>query len=329
MVDTMGRRPAIIVHGGAWYIPYKNRASHISGCRVAALAGWERLVAGGSAIDAVEVAVRILEDDLSYDAGRGSYFNKEGRVQLDAIIMDGRSLDFGAVASVERIRNPVTLARLVLEHSPHHFIVSSGAEAFAESMGIPLCDPADLLGTLDTGAWSPPTAPDGEAASRVFSGGDTVGAVAIDAAGHLAVATSTGGTPNKWPGRVGDSPLVGCGAYADDLAGAAAATGSGESLMKIVTSKGVVDLLAAGMPAQEAADAMIARLWERVRGYGGVILIDGAGRVGLAHNTPNLAYAYIAGDGVVMAGTEISPDNAPGRAEGMAVLGNSHPQRAE
>jgi L-asparaginase / beta-aspartyl-peptidase len=134
------------------------------------------------------------------------------------------------------------------------------------------------------------------------------------------VATSTGGTPDKWPGRVGDSPLVGCGAYADDAAGAAAATGSGESLMKIVTSKGAVELMAAGRTAQEAADAIVARLWERVRGYGGVILIDPMGRVGLAHNTPNLAYAYVLPDGTVAAGVEFSPSTAPGRAEGLAAV---------
>ncbi len=150
--------------------------------------------------------------------------------------------------------------------------------------------------------------------------GDTVGAVALDRDGHLAVATSTGGTPDKWPGRVGDSPLVGCGGYADDEAGAAAATGSGEALMRIVTSKTAVDFMAAGQSAQEAADQAIARLWGRVRGYGGVILIDREGRVGLAHNTPNLAHAYIVTGQEMVAGVEAPDGDAPGRAEGLAVL---------
>jgi L-asparaginase / beta-aspartyl-peptidase len=268
----------------------------------------------------VEAAVRVLEDNPCFDAGRGSYFNKDGRVQLDAIVMDGRTLDFGAVASVERVRNPISLARRVLAFREHNFIVGPGAEAFAVASGMSLCDPEELLGTLDTGSWSPSVALEFGALPVALSGGDTVGAVAVDAAGHLAVATSTGGTPGKWPGRVGDSPLVGCGAYADDWAGAAAATGSGESLMKIVTSKGAVDLMAAGHSAQEAADAIIRRLWERVRGYGGVILIDPAGRVGLAHNTPNLAYAYVLSDGTLAAGVEVSPVTTPGRAEGLAAI---------
>lgn len=150
--------------------------------------------------------------------------------------------------------------------------------------------------------------------------GDTVGAVALDVAGRLTVGTSTGGTPDKWPGRVGDSPLVGCGAYADDQVGAAAATGSGESLMRIVTSKTAVDYLAQGMMAQEAADATIRRLWERVGGYGGVILVDSEGRIGLAHNTPNLSYAYVSGGEAMVGGAWISSEAMPGRAAGLAAI---------
>ncbi len=320
MGKTTDKGPAILIHGGAWHIARRDRAAHTAGCREAALAGWERLEHGGSALDAVEAAVRVLEDNPRFDAGRGSYFNKEGRVQLDAIVMDGRALDFGAVASVERVRNPISLARLVLERCEHNFIVGPGAEAFAVARGMSLCDPADLLGTHDTGSWSPAVALGFGRVPVAISGGDTVGAVAMDVEGHLAVATSTGGTPDKWPGRVGDSPLVGCGAYADDQAGVAAATGSGESLMKIVTSKSAVDLMAAGRTAQQAADAIVAQLWQRVRGYGGVILIDPAGCVGLAHNTPNLAYAYVLADGTMAAGVEFSPNSTPGRAEGLAAV---------
>ena len=317
---TLERNPVILIHGGAWHIARSARADHIAGCREAALAGWQQLERGASALDAVEAAVRVLEDNPAFDAGRGSYFNKEGRVQLDAIVMDGSTLNIGAVASVERVRNPISLARLVLERCEHNFIVGPGAEAFAVAQGMALCDPAELLGTYDTGGWAPSLPLGLETMPVTLLGGDTVGAVAMDVAGHLAVATSTGGTPDKWPGRVGDSPLVGCGAYADDWAGVAAATGSGESLMKIVTSKSAVDLMAAGKSAQEAAEATIALLWKRVRGYGGVILIDPAGRVGLAHNTPNLAYAYVLDDGTVTAGAEFSPSTTPGRAEALATV---------
>ena len=314
-------QPAIIVHGGAWYIPEAQRELHMEGCREAASAGWALLARGGSALDAVEMAVRLLEDNPAYDAGRGSYLNREGRVQLDAIIMDGHRLDFGAVAAVERIRHPITLARQVMEHCAHRFVVGPGAEALAVDLGMELCDPEELLGRPDTGGWAPPAAAAGLGPGSGMRLGDTVGAVALDGDGHLAVATSTGGTPDKWPGRVGDSPLVGCGGYADDEAGAAAATGSGESLMRIVTSKTAVDFMSAGQTAQQAADQAIARLWGRVRGYGGVILIDREGRVGFAHNTPNLAHAYIVGGHHVVAGTEAEGKNAPGRVEGLAVLG--------
>lgn len=316
--------PALIVHGGAWYIPEDEIAAWIAGCREAAETGWRILTGGGSSLDAVEVAVRILEDNPLYDAGRGSLLTRDGRVQLDAIVMDGGTLRFGAVAAVERIRHPISLARLILERCEHSFVVGRGAEALAASYGVPFCDPAELMGSADPGTWAPPIlVSEGQAGQAVAvrqQMGDTVGAVALDAAGHLAVGTSTGGTPDKWPGRVGDSPLVGCGAYADDVTGAAAATGSGESLMRIVTSKTAVDFLAQGMSAQAAADATIARLWDRVRGYGGVILIDRQGRIGLAHNTPNLSYAHVTAGSEMVAGAWASPVTAPGRALGLAAV---------
>lgn len=302
-------RPVLIVHGGAWYIPPSEVESHVRGCRQAAKAAWDLLEHGGSALDAVEAAVRCLEDDPAFDAGRGSYLNREGRVQMDAIVMDGRGLSLGAVAAVERVRHPVTLARMVMEQCEHNFVVGLGAEALAETLGLALCDPAEMLGRRDCGMWSPPH----------MGWGDTVGAVAMDAEGHLAVATSTGGTPDKWPGRVGDSPLVGCGAYADDQAGAASATGSGEALMRIVISKAAVDLMCDGMPAQMAAEAVIRRLWTRVRGYGGIILVDAFGRVGLAHNTPHMSYAWVTTDDGLVSGSALDTD-APGRAEALAAI---------
>ena len=254
--------PVIVVHGGAWFIPETQREAFIAGCRQAALAGWSRLIAGATALDAVEAAVRVLEDDPTFNAGRGSHFNRSGDVETDAIIMNGATLDLGAVGAVQRVRNPVSLARMVMERSPHNFIVGAGAQAFARAMGVPLVEPAEMMGTSPIDGWSPPA----EA--------DTVGAVALDTGGNLAVAASTGGTAGKWPGRVGDSPLVGCGAYADNAAGAASATGHGEKLMRIVISKTACDDLAAGRPAQETADAVIRLLHGRVGGYGGIILVD-------------------------------------------------------
>ncbi len=301
------KRPCIVVHGGAWYVPDRLRADYREGCRGAALRGWEILRAGGTALDAVETAVRLLEDDPTYDAGTGSYFNLAGEIELDAIIMDGRTLNFGAVAAVRQVQHPVSLARKVLELEAHNFIVGRGAEALAQELGIPRCHPDDLQGKYedpdDEETWAPPGL-EIPAVPGLGIPSDTVGAVALDLAGDLAVATSTGGTPNKRPGRVGDSPLVGSGAYADNSCGAAGATGWGEKLMRIVTGKTACDYLARGFEAQAAAEAVIRLLEERVAGYGGVILIDREGNVGLAHNTPNLSYAYVLPDGEVVAGTE-------------------------
>jgi len=311
-------RPTILVHGGAWFIPDKDMEGFVGGCREAAAEGWKLLKRGGTAVDAVEAAVRILEDNPLYDAGRGSLLTRDGRVQLDAILMDGQALAFGAVAAVERVRHPISLARMVMERCEHSFVVGRGAEALAAEYGVTFCDPEELMGVPDPGGWAPP-AGFGEDAGPRQQLGDTVGAVAMDLDGHVAVATSTGGTPDKWPGRVGDSPLVGCGAYADDRAGVAAATGSGESLMRIVTSKAAVDLMADGLCAQDAAEAVIRRLWDRVRGYGGVILIDREGNVGLAHNTPHLSYAWLSGDAGVTAGAVATP-HAPGRALGLGAI---------
>lgn len=283
-------RPVIVVHGGAWYIPPRLHEAYQAGCRQAALVGWECLMNGGSALDAVEAAVSRLENETTFDAGRGSYFNAADEVEMDAIIMDGRTLTFGAVAALQHVVNPVRLARLVLERTPHHMLVGGGAMAFAREMGLWVEGPAWQVGKreFEEETWSPP--------------GDTVGAVAMDLQGNLAVATSTGGTPGKRAGRVGDSPLVGCGAYADNLAGAAGATGSGEHLMRVVISKAACDRMAAGMSAQQAVEEAIHLLQNRVNGYGGLIAIDREGRVGLAHNTPNLTYAYRLPDQELVAG---------------------------
>lgn len=290
---------ALVVHGGAWYVPPRLEAAFREGCRRAAEAGWDVLQRGGSALDAVETAVRLLEEDPTFNAGRGIYYNQVGELELDAIIMDGRTLRFGAVAAVQHVLHPISLARLVMERTPHHMLVGAGAERFAQAQGFPLCDAAELLGKVDDPHsdeyWSPLEPPSG----------DTVGAVARDREGNVAVATSTGGTPNKLPGRVGDSPLVGCGAYADNACGAAGTTGWGEPLMRIVASKTACDFLRQGMDAQEAAEALIELLYRRVGGYGGIIIVDRNGRIGMAHNTPHMAYACISETFPLTAGVKV------------------------
>lgn len=297
--------PALIVHGGAWEIPGEMHQDSIEGCRDAARIGWDVLTSGGSALDAVEAAVRTLEDDPTFDAGRGSVLNAVGEIELDAIIMDGSSLNLGAVMAVKHVSNPITLARLVMEKSDHTILVSEGAETFAWAQGFSPCPNWDLIVDRERERWRSRD-PGSNPAAGLFPQhpGGTVGAVALDIEGHLAAATSTGGTFNKHPGRVGDSPLVGSGAYADDRTGAVSATGEGEDLMKVVISKSVCDSLDR-MTAQEAAEAAIALLAERTGGQGGLIVLGKNGDIGITHCTPCLAYAYVTPEGEILADTRV------------------------
>lgn len=283
----------IIVHGGAaaWQVEPEYLHNAVDACTAAAKLGQSVLLEGGSALDAVEAAVRILEDCPELDAGRGSHPNTLGEIEMDALIMDGDSLNLGAIASVQYIRNPITLARRVMENSSHNLFVGIGAGKFADSIGFPRCELEDLF-VEDPQIDHP----------QVSIGGDTVGAVALDSQGNLATATSTGGTPDKLPGRVGDSPLVGSGGYADNRTAAVSATGHGEDLMKVVISKQVCDFVAAGMSAQDASDAAIELLADLVGGEGGVITIDAKGQIGIAFNTNAMPHAFASGDGVVKSG---------------------------
>ena len=305
--------PTLLVHGGAWAIPADAAAAHQAGVRNALETGYAVLSRGGSALDAVEAAVTVLEDNPAFDAGRGSFLTSDGRVQLDALLMDGGRMKAGGVACVERLRNPIQAARLVLEKSRHVYFVGPGAEQFAHAHGMALIDNAELvldrererlaqaqarqaagLAALSFSGQalhddkSPETAlpadPDG------FDSHDTVGAVALDGRGNLAAATSTGGTLNKTPGRVGDSSLIGCGCYADNLSAAVSLTGWGEPIMKLVLGKWATDRVAAGTAPELAAQEAIAYLYNRLGGHGGIILLGPDGRFGLAHNTPAMAW---------------------------------------
>ncbi len=294
--------PVLLVHGGAWAIPDSAVEAHLNGVRAALDAGWRALGKGGSALDAVEEAVASLEDDETFDAGRGSFLNRDGKVQLDALMMDGQSLRAGGVGCVERVRNPIRVARRILEKSPHVYFVGEGAERFAEEHGIPLVENSELILPREVERWKsaqeqkylttpaefcPPT-----------SSHDTVGAVALDAKGDIAGATSTGGTLNKAPGRVGDSSLIGCGCYADNDTAAGSTTGWGEPMMKVVLSKWATDRVGYGDSPEEAARAAIHYLHRRVHGHGGIILLDRRGRIGVAHNTPRMAWGTRRADNI-------------------------------
>jgi beta-aspartyl-peptidase (threonine type) len=309
--------PTLLVHGGAWAIPADAAAAHESGVRRALEAGYAILSLGGSAIDAVEAAVTVLEDDPTFDAGRGSFLTSDGRVQLDALIMDGGRMKAGGVACVEHLRNPIQAARLVLEKSPHVYFVAEGAERFAHAHGMPLIHNAELVldrererllqaqarqsaGLADeTFSGQTPDDKDPETAFKPgFETHDTVGAVALDGHGNLAAATSTGGTLNKTPGRVGDSSLIGCGCYADNLAAAVSLTGWGEPIMKLVLGKWATDRVAAGSAPEIAAREAISYLYNRLGGHGGIILLGPDGRFGLAHNTPAMAWGLATPSGL-------------------------------
>ena len=278
----------IVVHGGAGSrAPEAPEAlAARQGCVGAAAAGQAILLQGGTALDAVQAAVRTLEDDERFNAGRGSSLTRAGTVEMDAALMEGTALRVGAVAAVTGVRNPIELARHVLDDGEHALLVAEGALAFARERGVALTAPDFHVTEAQRAALAR------ELAHRTGApaGGGTVGAVAVDAAGHVAAATSTGGMVGKRPGRVGDSPLAGAGTYADDEAGAASATGHGERIIQVALTKTAVDLLRAGLPAPEAAVRAIATLG-RVAGKAGIILVDRAGNVGAAFNTTSMAWA--------------------------------------
>jgi beta-aspartyl-peptidase (threonine type) len=241
-----------------------------------------------------------MEDDETFDAGRGSFLNREGKVQLDALIMDGATLRAGGVGCVEHIRNPVRAARKVLSESPHVYFVAEGAERFAEEHGIALCKNEDLIIPREIERLCAFQATAGDKDKEgLFAptiSHDTVGAVALDSQGNIAAATSTGGTLNKAPGRLGDSSLIGCGCYADNQSAAASTTGWGEPIMKLVLGKWAADRVSSGsMPQWVAAEAMN-QLKDRLNGHGGIILLDTKGRFGIAHNTPRMAWARCTAD---------------------------------
>jgi L-asparaginase / beta-aspartyl-peptidase len=327
---------ALIVHGGAGAMARERFDAAREGCHEAALAGWRVLVQGGSAMDAVQAAIVALEDNPGFNAGTGGVLTTDGRAQLDAGIMDGATLDAGAVAGVERIKNPVVLARAVLA-SPHVLLMGAGAEQFAVESGMPLGDPRDLVTPAQYERWrrgyglgddvnvghkvdigavaEAPAAVLAEANGSAHNGAGkrahksrradgepvhadghkhgTVGAVAVDARGDVAAGASTGGIAAKHPGRIGDTPIVGAGFYAENLLGGVSSTGHGEDFIRLLLARRALDCIAAGRSAQAAATEAIRLLDRRVHGSGGLILLDGAGRVGYARNTPTMAHAFI------------------------------------
>ncbi len=271
---------AIIVHGGAGPLTEERLPGRLKGCEQAALTGWKLLQEGKSALDAVAIAVMALEDNPLFNAGTGSTLNVHGQVEMDAAIMDGEMLSAGAVAAVSKIKNPIHLARKVLEDGRHVLLVGEGAHLFARQSGIPEYPP-ELLIVED-------------ARRRWEKQHGTVGCVALDQAGRLAVGTSTGGMFDKLPGRIGDSPLLGCGTYADS-SGGISCTGNGEAIIRVVMAKSALEFLSGDSHPMEAAEKAVTLLEGKTDGKGGLIIVDKTGRVGYSRNTSHMPICMVTG----------------------------------
>jgi len=283
---------AIIVHGGAKTISDGKTQANREGCLAAVQAGWEILQQGGDAKDAVEAAIRVLESDPTFNASIGATLDTEGKVYLDAGMMESKAFRWGAVAAVQRVAHPISVARRILEEKSH-FLVAQGAERFAEEQGCEMCEPDSLISEEQRQMWEQEQMPEDRSA--------TVGCVAIDIHGNLVAGTSTGGLENQPPGRIGDTAVVGSGLYADSR-GACSTTGDGESVIPVVLAKTAVDLLSGdaammdGVVArhpEQAAQQAIEVLKQRVPGEAGCILLDRNGRIGWAYNSQDMAVAYM------------------------------------
>jgi beta-aspartyl-peptidase (threonine type) len=291
---------AIVVHGGAGDGPSAGGGASASdyeaGCRRAVDAGAAALRGGLGALDAVERAVRVLEDDPLFNAGTGACLDAAGLIELDAAIMEGTALRAGAVCALPPFRNPIAIARAALEDGRHVLYAGEGGAAFALERGFERTTSEAMTTASARARWAALREPAdpatrGGGKGEATAGGGTVGAVARDPLGHVAAATSTGGLVNKRVGRVGDSPLLGAGTYADGDGGACSATGHGESIMRLALAKTATDLLRARVHPGDAARAVVGVLATRLGGSGGVILVDRAGRIGWSRNTPTMPWA--------------------------------------
>ncbi|HUE02508.1 MAG TPA: isoaspartyl peptidase/L-asparaginase [Bryobacteraceae bacterium] len=316
----------IVVHGGAGAIERsalgpKGDAAYRAGLTTAIEAGAKVLDRGGSALDAVEAVLNILEDDPLFNAGRGAVFTSEGKNELDASIMDGSNLKAGAVAGVTHTRHPISLARAVMEKSPYVMMIGSGAEAFGARNGLEQVDPSffftearwqSLVKQLTKEgrpipprpAGAPPPAATVPVAFYDEPGDSrshgTTGVVALDRQGKIAAGTSTGGVQAKMPGRVGDSPIIGAGTYASNQSCAVSATGTGEFFIRLGIAREICNLVAfKGTPIQQAADQVIHHELEALHGDGGVIALTPDGQSAFSFNTPGMFRARLSEGGKI------------------------------
>ncbi len=304
------RNFALVVHGGAGdysrMTPEQVEARR-SVMTKAIQAGYVILARDGSSLDAVEATIRVMEDSGLFDAGRGSYYTREGVPELDAAIMDGRTLRAGAVASVKRVANPIHLARLVMEKTKHVLLVGSGAEEFAQSQGIELVSPFYFYNEREWNAYQKAKSAEEKTKTSALlrvEGHGTVGVVALDQAGNLAAGTSTGGTTFKMPGRVGDSPIIGAGTYANNESCAVSGTGVGEFFMRNIVAADICQRVRyVHVSLEQAANDVVMKELVAQGGEGGVIALDRQGNVATPFNTTGMMTGTVRSDGrIIMKG---------------------------
>lgn len=303
--NTPLREPVLVIHGGAGTIRRDSMTPEREAAYRAALAlalrtGQKILVEGGSSLDAVEATVRVLEDHPLFNAGRGAVFTHEGRNEHDASIMDGRSRRAGAIAGTTTIRNPISAARAVMDHSPHVMLAGRGAEAFAREQGLELVDPMYFWTSARWSALQRARAAERSNASAAVPlelRAGTVGAVALDRQGDLAAATSTGGMTNKRWGRVGDSPIIGAGTFADNATCAVSGTGHGEFFMRWMVAHEISALMRhGGRSLEDAAREVVHGQLKSAGGDGGVVAVDREGNIALEFNSDGMYRGYVRGD---------------------------------
>ena len=285
--------PVIVIHGGAWDIPDEQVDENIKGVEQAAKAGYKILKEGGTALDAVVAAVNSMEDNPIFDAGIGSVLTTDGTVEMDALIMEGKTLNAGAVAGLRDVRYPIKLARLVMENTPHVLMIGEGANRIADEFKVERITQEELV-TEDARKGLEDWLKTKEFGGTF--GHETVGAVALDSEGNLAAATSTGGVTGKRVGRVGDVPIIGSGGYADNRVGAVSTTGHGESILKVNLSKLVLSYMDAGMSVQVASEKALGYMAVRVKGNGGLVAVDKDGNIGHAFTTNRMVWASLKED---------------------------------
>jgi L-asparaginase / beta-aspartyl-peptidase len=305
------RDVVLAVHGGAGTVPRggisaERERAYQDGLTAALRAGHAVLAAGGPSLDAVEAAVRELEDHPNFNAGRGAVFTNDAGHELDASIMNGRDLTAGAVTGVRHVRNPISLARLVLERSGHVLLAGAGAEAFALRHGVPYSTQDYFFTQRRWDALLAAKKPDAEHEP----GGGTVGAVAVDAAGDVAAATSTGGMTNMLAGRVGDTPVIGAGTYADNRTVAVSSTGTGEVFLRAVAAYDIAALMAyTGVSVSQAARTVVLEKIPALGATGGAIALSPDGELATPHCSPGIVNGYVTRDGRVV--TRLYDDETP------------------